>query len=82
MKDMKPASIIGQKIAANLKDKLISQFPGRHFRIYISGTLHDSLIIRFHQVWENEVPYVSDEYIPSYNHAKQFFIVDDFYTSN
>lgn len=47
------AKILGQLLAHRLK----YQFPNKHFYIYVSLRLKDSMIIRFHQKWENEEPY-------------------------
>ena len=47
------AKTLGQALA----DRLKSQFPDKQFYIYVSLTLNDSMIIRFHQKWENEAPY-------------------------
>ncbi len=47
------AKILGQTLANSLK----IQFPAKNFYVYVSLRLHDSMIIRFHQKWENEEPY-------------------------
>ena len=36
---------------------LKNNFPDKFFYVYISLTLYDSMIIRFHQKWGGEVPY-------------------------
>lgn len=51
------------KIAYNLGNALLnnlnSNFPIKHFMVFVSIKLHDSMIIRFHQKWENEDPYLN-----------------------
>ena len=51
-------------IGANLGNALLAslklQFPQKHFFVFVCITSGGSFIIRFHQKWENEVPY----YIP------------------
>ena len=47
------AKILGQTLANSLK----TQFPNKKFYVYVSLRLNDSMIIRFHQKWENEEPY-------------------------
>ncbi|MBQ7956854.1 MAG: hypothetical protein IJ279_02360 [Clostridia bacterium] len=39
---------------------LRQKYPDKHFYVYISVDLKDSMIIRFHQKWKNELPYYSD----------------------
>ena len=36
-------------------------YPNKRFRVYISVHLHNSMIIRFHQVWQGEDPYYHPE---------------------
>ena len=47
-------------IAQNLGKALLSNlkyyFPQKHFMVFVSLHLHDSMIIRFHQKWESEEP--------------------------
>lgn len=47
------AESLGNMLLCCLKQK----FPHRDFIVFVSMTVHDSLIIRFHQKWENEMPY-------------------------
>jgi hypothetical protein len=49
-----PVAKIFAKILAHL---LKQQFPDKNFYTYVSLHLKDSMIIRFHQKWENEEPY-------------------------
>lgn len=49
------------KVAYNLGSALLnnlnSNFPDKHFMVFVSIKLHDSMIIRFHQKWNDEEPY-------------------------
>lgn len=57
---MKNANVvigIGTAIAKNLLNELVKQFPTRKFVVYLEVNPVDSVIIRFHQVWDNEPPY-------------------------
>lgn len=47
------ADSLGQALLYNLK----SCYPEKHFMVFVTSHLHDSLIIRFHQKWENEEPF-------------------------
>lgn len=47
------AKILGQTLLYSLK----IQFPDKKFMVFVSLYLKDSMIIRFHQKWENEEPY-------------------------
>lgn len=47
------ANRLGQSLLYHLKH----HYPEKHFMVYVSIHLHDSLIIRFHQKWENEEPF-------------------------
>ena len=54
------APILGKALLCSLQ----FQYPQNHFRVYVSVHLYDSMIIRFHQKWENEEPYCNpDEFI-------------------
>ena len=44
---------LGNALLNNLK----SSFPDKHFMVFVSIKLHDAMIIRFHQKWENEESY-------------------------
>ena len=54
------AKNLGQALTSHLK----IQFPNKKFYIYVSLHLYDSMIVRFHQKWENEEPYCDpDDYV-------------------
>ncbi len=57
------AHSLGNALLNNLK----STFPDKSFTVFVTIKLHDDMIIRFHQKWENEEPY---------------FNVNDFTSSN
>ena len=48
-------------IADNLGNAVLSSlkyyYPNKHFMVYVTVRLYDSLIVRFHQKWSNEEPY-------------------------
>jgi len=48
---------VAQNLGKSLLNNLICNFPEKHFIVYVSIQVHDSMIIRFHQKWENEPPY-------------------------
>ncbi len=47
------AEVLGQTLLKCLK----WHYPNKHFMVYVSLHLNDSVIIRFHQKWEDEEPY-------------------------
>lgn len=49
----------GEKIGRLLIDRLSFSFPDKHFIVFV--TITDSMIIRFHQKWENEPYYYCGE---------------------
>lgn len=49
----------GKKIGRLLIDRLSFSFPDKHFVVFV--TITDSMIIRFHQKWENEPYYYDNE---------------------
>ncbi len=48
---------IGKNIANNLFISLTQSFPNKSFVVYLEVNVKDSVIIRFHQKWEDEPPY-------------------------
>jgi len=48
---------VAQNLGKSLLNNLICNFPERHFTVYVTIQVNDSMIIRFHQKWENEPPY-------------------------
>lgn len=54
------AESLGKLLLCCLKQK----FPHKEFVVFVSMGVRDSLIIRFHQKWENEEPYYNtNDYI-------------------
>jgi hypothetical protein len=49
---------LGKAIAQNLLSALTNAFPKKHFIVYLELNVRDSTIVRFHQVWEDEPPYI------------------------
>ncbi len=47
-------------LGKSLLNCLRQTYPDKHFFVYVSIDLKDSMIVRFHQKWENEMPYYSD----------------------
>ncbi len=47
------AKALGQTLLNSLKH----YFPHKHFFVFVTLQVNDSMIIRFHQKWENEMPY-------------------------
>lgn len=57
-KDDFSASLNAAEVLAQaLLDVLRFRFPQKHFFVYVTAHKGDSIIIRFHQKWENEEPY-------------------------
>ncbi len=50
---IKIAPSLGKTVLCMLK----SQYPDKNFFVYVSISLRDSFILRFHQKWEGEEPY-------------------------
>lgn len=46
-----------RSIGAVVLHSLQTHFPQKRFVVYVSLKLHGSMILRFHQIWENEEPY-------------------------
>lgn len=54
------AEALGNMLLCCLKQK----FPSKDFIVFVSMRVRDSLVIRFHQKWENEKPYYNpDDYV-------------------
>ena len=48
-------------LGKSLLNCLRAKYPEKHFYVYVSIDLKDSMIVRFHQEWENEKPYYNAE---------------------
>ena len=40
-----------------LLNSLCASYPSRHFVVFVTIRINDSMIIRFHQKWKDEAPY-------------------------
>ena len=52
---------VGEVLGETLLRVLKLSYPKKKFIVYISVSVGDSMIIRFHQKWENEMPYYEKE---------------------
>ena len=48
---------VGDVLGRLLADRLKGQFPQKKFVVFVTVSLHDSVIVRFHQKWAGEPPY-------------------------
>lgn len=51
---------LGDSLGKILLNALKSRYPKKEFAVYVTLTLNDSMIIRFHQIWENESLYYEE----------------------
>ena len=49
---------VGTAIAKNLLRILLQTYPTKKFVVYLEVNEKDSTIVRFHQLWDNEPPYL------------------------
>lgn len=59
---------IGKTIANNLLKTLAKTYPTKKFIVYLEVDVKESVIIRFHQIWDGEPPYID---VRSFRHASQ-----------
>ena len=52
---------VAQKLGRLLLGNLKFPYPDKRFMVFVSLKLNDSMIIRFHQIWEYEYPYCNPE---------------------
>ena len=52
---------IGEKISRHLLLDLYREYPNKEFIVYMNITHENSMIIRFHQIWENELLFYDTE---------------------
>lgn len=63
------AHVIGRVLLESLE----TQYPQKGFIVYVTIKEHDSMIIRFHQKWENEAPYCDPSmFNPQYEFVAKF----------
>ena len=48
---------IGRAVANNLLHALGLEFPDKKFIVFLEVNVKDSTIVRFHQQWDDELPY-------------------------
>ena len=63
IKDQRYVEDISTSIALNLKKSLMLQFPQNEFIVYLDMNFNDSVILRFHQIWENEDLYYDPRFL-------------------
>ena len=59
-KDLSALERIAVSSIETLNKYLKTIYPDKHFYIYVSLTISDSMIIRFHQEWYYEVPFYEE----------------------
>jgi len=52
-------------ITKNLIENLKTSFPNKNFYVYLDCDFNDHIILRFHQLWENEAPYYDVKDFPN-----------------
>ena len=52
---------VAQNLGPVLLNTLKTHYPGKHFYVYVSIHLHDSMTIRFHQKWDGEEPFCNPD---------------------
>ncbi len=57
MKDMEQLTITGNRLGTALLYTLKAAYPQKEFVVYVSISIKDSMIIRFHQKWKDECYY-------------------------
>ncbi len=60
-KDFNEAVEIGRVLGETLLNALKAKYPDKEFCVFVSVDVGDSMIIRFHQVWENEPVYYNPD---------------------
>ena len=56
-KEFENADEVSNALGKSLLSCLSAKYPDKHFFVYVSVDLKDSMIVRFHQEWKNEKPY-------------------------
>lgn len=73
----KDVKIISEAIARNLFHTLKLEFPNKKFVVYLDLNYMDSVIIRFHQIWENEDLYYDPKFCKQeYDTGKLIMLID------
>lgn len=63
---------LANKLGNMLFNALKYSFPNKYFYVYITIALHGSFIVRFHQKWENEIPYYN---VKDFDESKEIILV-------
>lgn len=74
--DMESLVSIGKILGETLTNILKVSFPEKEFMVFVSLRLNDSMIIRFHQRWQNELPYCNPEEFRSENEKVFLFTTE------
>ena len=69
--DQEIATEIGKTISQNLLRSLMQTFPHKRFIVFLEVNIKDSTIIRFHQIWSGELPYLDVK--QSYQNGLELF---------
>lgn len=64
-KHQKDALKVSQLITENLVKELNLRFPNKKFLVYLDCDFEEHTIIRFHQIWKNEIPYYNINEFPT-----------------
>ncbi len=62
-----------KKLGSLLMFCLKKNYPQKQFYVYVSICVNESMIIRFHQKWDNQAPYLSPELDLNENSTILFF---------
>ncbi len=60
-KEFEISDEISKVLGTTVLNCLRQKYSDKHFFVYVSVDLKDSMIIRFHQKWENEEPYYNSD---------------------
>lgn len=66
---------IAALIVSALADSLKYHFPGREFKVYVEINRKEGVTVRFHQLWEDELPYLTEKQIKEYEKNKSFIVI-------
>lgn len=66
-REFKELDIIAKQIGKALLQILKYNFPDKYFYVFVTISLNDSMIVRFHQKWSGEMPFCNPEEYESSN---------------
>ena len=61
-----------ERIAKNLLERLVCKYNKKKFVVFLEVNSRESIIIRFHQIWENEPTYYDTDYFTNVTEFKNF----------